>query len=64
MIVLPGHGHEAHIILWVGSCLGMTDEVDSILLSLQSGGYKVSISHEVTVVHTENTTHYMINFAR
>lgn len=48
------HSDEAHIVFRVAACLGVTNYVNSILLSLQPSGQEVSISHILTVVHTMN----------
>ena len=37
-VPLLGHGDEAHIVLGVTAGLGVTHNVDSILLGLQSRG--------------------------
>lgn len=50
---LLGHGDEAHVVLRVAAGLGVTNNIDSILLCLQSRGQKVSIAHILTVVHTK-----------
>lgn len=50
------HGDEAHIVFWVAAGLGMTNNINCVLLSLQSGGQKVSIAHILTVVHTKKKT--------
>lgn len=46
------HGDEAHVIFRVAAGLGVTNNINCILLSLQPGGQKISISHVLTVVHT------------
>ncbi len=51
--ILLCHGNEAHIVLRVAAGLGVTDNVNCVLLSLQPGGQKVSIAHVLTVVHTK-----------
>lgn len=47
------HGDEAHIVFRVAAGLRVTNNINCILLSLESGGKKVSISHVLTVVHTK-----------
>lgn len=46
------HGDEAHVVFRVGTCFGVTNNINCVLLSLQPGGQKVSIAHVFTVVHT------------
>lgn len=46
------HCDEAHIVLGIAAGLGVTNNVNCILLGLQSGGQKVSIAHVLTIVHT------------
>lgn len=33
-MLLLCHGDEAHVVFWVAPCFGVTDDVNSILLSL------------------------------
>ena len=47
------HGDEAHVVFRVAAGLRVTHNDNCILLSLQPGGQKVSISHVLTVVHTK-----------
>lgn len=46
------HGDEAHVVFRVAAGLRVTNNINCILLSLQPGGQKVSISHVLTVIHT------------
>lgn len=52
------HGDEAHIVFRVAASLGVTNNINCILLSLQPGGQKVSIAHVLTVVHTKEKQKY------
>lgn len=47
-----GQCDEAHIVLGVAAGLGVTYDVDSVLLGLQPGGQEVPIPHVLTVIHT------------
>lgn len=46
------HGDEANVVLRVAAGLRVTNNINCILLGLQSGGQKVSIAHVFTIVHT------------
>lgn len=49
------HGDEAYVIFWVTAGLGMTNNINCILLSLQPSGQEVPITHVLTIVHTKET---------
>ena len=49
------HGHESHSVLHILSCLHAADDIDRILLGLQSTGDEVPIAHPLTVVNTVGT---------
>jgi len=46
--------HQSKVILWVCPCLGVTYQVDCVLLCLQSGRQVVAIPHVVAVVNAGN----------
>lgn len=50
------HGDEAHVVFRVSAGLGVTNNINCVLLSLKPGGQKVSIAHVLTIVHTKKNS--------
>merc|ERR1719410_71807 len=51
-----GQRHERHIVLGIGSRLGVSDQIYSILLCLKPSRMKISISHELRIIYTNYGT--------